>query len=69
MSIKNPKTLGEKLKYLAKYDKDKLKKVLSQFTDDEVIDIIYDWDLWKRPSQNYNINWPEQFVMAMCGRG
>lgn len=66
MSKKKYENLGEVLRNMPK---DKLANVLSQLSEEEAIDILYSWDIWKRPEQNYDLNWPEQLTMAMCGRG
>lgn len=51
--------------------KPKLVEVLSQLSEDEANEILYEsWrDIWARPDQIYGHTRPEQITMWCCGRG
>lgn len=63
--------LSKYLKDLAENDKDKFREILSQLTEAEAEEIIYDsWrDVWARPNQLIEDWWPEQIALVMAGRG
>lgn len=66
--MSNYKQLGEKLRSLPKAE---LAKLLSQLTEEEANEILYDsWrDVWSRPNQRFEDHWPESITLVLAGRG
>lgn len=66
MSKKKYENLGEVLRNMPK---DRLASVLSQLSEEEATQILYDWSIWSRPQQRYNINTAADIELYMAGRG
>jgi len=62
-------SLGEELRRLAKENPDKLQEALSQLTQKEAQEILYDWDLWARDAQKYDPNSAMPITTWLMGRG
>lgn len=61
--------IGIRLKRLAKTNPTKYKQIMEALTPEEAQEIWYDPDLWLRPKQRINDDWPEPIIMMMLGRG
>lgn len=68
MTRKKYQNLSEVLRNMPK---DKLAQVLSQLTEEEAEEILYEsWrDIWARPEQLFEDHWEEPYILFQGGRG
>jgi phage terminase large subunit-like protein len=61
--------IAEKLRRLKEEDPDELRRVLMSLTEAEAELIAYDWSIWGRPAQQYDIRKAPKITFWQCARG
>ena len=61
--------LGRELKWMKKFESDKLATVISQMSEEEAANIASNRALWARDSQIVDFNNPYTITLYLCGRG
>ena len=61
--------MGAELQRLRREDPQKLNKILSQLSEEEAQEILYDPEIWLRENQKIKDEWPEPIILLMAGRG
>lgn len=61
--------IGLELRRLKKEDPEKLKMIISQMSEQEALALAYDWDVWARPNQRYDIKTAPKITFWQAGRG
>ena len=61
--------IGEKIRWMQEHDPDKLAEYLSQLTEDEANEIMYDDEILLREKQWVRLDSPEDLTILCAGRG
>jgi len=61
--------IAEKLQQLKEQNPEELRKVLMSLTEQEAEVIAYDWSIWGRPAQQYDIKTAPKITFWQCARG